>query len=193
MVNDVFVTDKKLKDILTYILGMRHGKQIRMMFLCSFNGMRSINFRNLQVQDVYTPDLKVKDVIILPSEKNKGKFGAKYYLNSQIKKEFKEYLTFLEQKEGEILPETYLFTSQKLGKPFSRTSICRLFSNIYRKFNINGASHLGRHLFVSKLVNSGINICVVQRLANHRNLQTTQHYYNFNEQMMASAVENVKI
>ena len=61
MVNQIFVDDRKIKDILTYISGMRHAEQIRMMFLCSLNGMRSVNFACLQVGDVYTPDFKVKD------------------------------------------------------------------------------------------------------------------------------------
>ena len=117
MVNQVFIDDKKIKDILTYIQGMRHAPQIRMMFLCSLNGMRSINFAYLQVGDVYTPDLKVKDVICLDKDKNKGKFGCSYYLTTQMKKEFKEYLSYLKSKYEEITPETYLFTSQKLGKP----------------------------------------------------------------------------
>ena len=47
MVNDVFVDDKKIKDILTYISGMKHAEQIRMMFLCSLNGMRSIFYQFL--------------------------------------------------------------------------------------------------------------------------------------------------
>ena len=34
----------KIKHILTYISGMRHSEQIRQMFFCSLNGMRSINF-----------------------------------------------------------------------------------------------------------------------------------------------------
>ena len=68
-----------------------------------------------------------------------------------------------------------------------------LFASIYRKFSIHGASHLGRHIFVSKLVNAGVNICIVQKLANHKNISTTQHYFNANEQMLANAVENVKI
>lgn len=29
--------------------------------------------------------------------------------------------------------------------------------------------------------------------ANHRNIGTTQHYFNYNEKMLANAVENVKI
>ena len=155
----------------------------------------------------------------------KGKFGANYYLNSQMKKEFKEYLKFLKSKDDELNPDDYLFKSQKLNKPYNRVSISRLFSNIYKKFNIHGASHFGRHLFVSKLVNSGVNIlqfrhqfvrcfrlnslCLialriktihrivfiyaVQRLANHRNIGTTQSYFNYNPQMLSNAVESLKI
>jgi len=194
MTNSEFVDDKKIKDILTYIKSMKHAEQIRMMFLCSLNGLRSINFAYLQVKDCYTEQLKPKDVINLDYDKNKGKHKCTYYLNNQMKKEFADYAKYLQLKWGEKLsPETYLFTSQKLNKPYNRVSISRLFSSIYNKFGIKGASHLGRHLFVSKLVNAGVNICLVQKLANHRNIATTQHYFNYNEKMLANAVENVRI
>ncbi len=138
MVNDVFVDDKKIKDILTYISGMKHAEQIRMMFLCSLNGMRSINFCYLQVKDVYTETLKVKDAICLDYDKNKGKNKCSYYLNSQIKKEFAEYLKYLQQNRSNLNQESYLFTSQKQNKPYNRVSISRLFSSVYRKFSIKG-------------------------------------------------------
>ena len=194
MINSEFVDDKKIKDILTYIKSMKHSKQIRMMFLCSLNGMRSINFAYLQVKDCYNSELKPKDIINLNNDKNKGKHSCQYVMNSQMKKELAEYLKYLQAKWGENLgPETYLFTSQKLNKPYNRVSISRLFSSIYSKFGIKGASHLGRHLFVSKLVNAGVNICIVQRLANHSQISTTQKYFNYNEQMLVNAVENAKI
>lgn len=194
MINSEFVDDKKIKDILTYIRSMKHSEQIRMMFLCSLNGMRSINFAYLQVKDCYNSELKPDDIINLNNDKNKGKHSCQYVMNSQMKKELAEYLKYLQEKLGESLtPETYLFTSQKLNKPYNRVSISRLFSSIYSKFGIKGASHLGRHLFVSKLVNAGVNICIVQRLANHSQISTTQKYFNYNEQMLVNAVENAKI
>lgn len=194
MTNSEFVDDKKIKDILTYIKSIKHAEQIRMMFLCSLNGMRSINFAYLQVKDCYTQEFKVKDVINLNDDKNKGKHSCSYFLNTQMKKEFADYLKHLQEKWGDSLsPETYLFTSQKKNKPFNRVSISRLFGSIYNKFGIKGASHLGRHLFVSKLVNAGVNICLVQKLANHRNISTTQRYFNYNEKMLANAVENVRV
>ena len=194
MINSEFVDDKKIKNILTYIKSMKHSEQIRMMFLCSLNGMRSINFAYLQVKDCYNSELKPKDIINLNNDKNKGKHSCQYVMNSQMKKELSEYLKYLQNKWGENLnSETYLFTSQKLNKPYNRVSISRLFSSIYSKFGIKGASHLGRHLFVSKLVNAGVNICIVQRLANHSQISTTQKYFNYNEQMLVNAAENAKI
>ena len=194
MINSEFVDDKKIKDILTYIKSMKHSEQIRMMFLCSLNGMRSINFAYLQVKDCYNSELKPKDIINLSNDKNKGKHSCQYVMNSQMKKELAEYLKYLQNKWGENLnSETYLFTSQKLNKPYNRVSISRLFSSVYSKFGIKGASHLGRHLFVSKLVNAGVNICIVQRLANHSQISTTQRYFNYNEQMLVNAAENAKI
>ena len=98
MTNGEFVDDKKIKDILTYISGMKHAEQIRMMFLCSLNGMRSINFAYLQIKDVFTDNFKIKDVICLDYDKNKGKNKCSYYMNSQMKKEFCEYLKYLQRK-----------------------------------------------------------------------------------------------
>ena len=58
MVNQAYLDDKKIKDILTYISSMRHSEQIREMFFCSLNGMRSINFYYLQIKDIYNDAFK---------------------------------------------------------------------------------------------------------------------------------------
>lgn len=194
MVNKEFVKDAKLKDILSYIKGINHSEMIRMMFFCSLNGLRCINFRCLQVKDVFNGDGSVKDVIDLSSSKNKGKFSAQYYVNEQFQKELKAYHKYLTAKYGDKLDaETYLFTSQKMNKPFNRVSICRIFSNIYKKFGIHGASHLGRHMFITKMINSGVNPFLVKQLVNHRNIQTTQRYYNSDINLLKNAVETARI
>lgn len=129
------------------------------------------------------------------NDKNKGKHACEYFMNSQMKKELADYFKYLQEKWGEnFFPlETYLFTSQKLNNPYNQVSISRLFSSIYNKFGIKGASHLGRHLFVSKLVNNGVSVFVVQKLVNQPNITTPQRYFNHNEQMRANAVENTRI
>ena len=194
MVNKEYVKDAKLKDIMTYIKGLNHSEMIRMMFFCSMNGMRSINFRCLQVKDVFDCDGYVKDVIELESCKNKGKFGAKYYVNNQFKKELESYYEYMKTKHGENLnQDTYLFTSQKMKRPFNRVSICRIFHEIYAKFGIHGASHLGRHMFITKMINNGVNPFLVKTLVNHKNIQTTQRYYNTDANLLLNAVELARI
>lgn len=194
MVNQEYVKDTKIKDILTYIKGIRHSEMIRMMFFCSLNGLRSINFRSLQIKDVFNNDGSAKEIIELSSSKNKGKFSAKYYVNNQFKKELESYYNYMTAKYGKKLDaDTYLFTSQKMNKPFNRVSICRIFSNIYKKFGIHGASHLGRHMFITKMINNGINPFLVKQLANHKSVQTTQRYYNSNPVQLLNAVETAKI
>ena len=147
-----------------------------------------------ELYNVNINDGSAKEIIELSSSKNKGKFSAKYYVNNQFKKELESYYNYMTAKYGKKLDaDTYLFTSQKMNKPFNRVSICRIFSNIYKKFGIHGASHLGRHMFITKMINNGINPFLVKQLANHKSVQTTQRYYNSNPVQLLNAVETAKI
>lgn len=193
MVNQIYLSEAQIKAILIYINGLRHHHMIRMLFMCSIGvGMRSINFCYLQLKDILSSDGKIKDLVTLNSSKNKGSKEAKYYLNKQMQKEFAEYLAYLNLTQASS-PDTYLFKSQKGNKPFSRPSISRIFSQIYRKFGIQGASHLGRHIYISRLINAGVNPFIVQKLVNHQNITTTQHYYNSDPKILMNACELSKI
>ena len=81
MVNHDYVSDAQIKDILTFANGITRSRIVRMMLFMSLNGLRSINFRNLVVSDVYNQDGTVKNIIDLKNDKNKGKFSAQYYVN----------------------------------------------------------------------------------------------------------------
>jgi len=194
MVNKEYVQNDKIKDILKYIKGLKHSEMLRMMFFCSLNGMRCINFRCLQLKDVIDSNGKAKDVIDLPALKNKGKMGAQYYVNHQFKAEIETYYRYMKEKYGEKLnEESFLFASQKTKRPFNRVSICRIFHNIYKTFGIHGASHLGRHLFITNIANAGVSVFVTRLLANHKNLSTTQKYFNSTTPQLLTAVENASI
>lgn len=190
MVNHDYVSDDQIKDLLFLANGMYRGKNVRMMLFLSLNGLRSINFRNLVVSDVYNQDGSVKNVIDLQNDKNKGKFSAQYYVNKQLKKELEAFYSHLQKKWGEkFSSQTYLFTPNKVNKPYARGSICRIFHNLYKKINIHGASHMGRHIFITKMIDKGINPFLVKQLVNHRSIQTTQRYYNADPQRLLTAVE----
>ena len=193
MVNHDYVSDAQIKDILTFANGITRSRIVRMMLFMSLNGLRSINFRNLVISDVYNQDGSVKNIIDLKNDKNKGKFSAQYYVNKQLKKELEAYYLYLQTEWGDkFSSDICLFTPNRINKPYARGSICRIFHNLYKKFGIHGASHMGRHIFITKLINQSVNPFIVQKLVNHRSIQTTQRYYNADPRRLLNAVEMAK-
>ena len=69
-------------------------------------------------------------------------------------------------------------------------STVNLFNRIYKMAGIDGASsHSGRRQFVTQLADKGINARLVQVLARHKHLSTTQRYIDVNENALRNAVE----
>jgi integrase/recombinase XerD len=65
-----------------------------------------------------------------------------------------------------------------------------LFNRIYKKAGIDGvSSHSGSRQFVTQLADRGINARLVQVLARHKHLSTTQRYIDVNENALRNAVE----
>jgi len=65
-----------------------------------------------------------------------------------------------------------------------------LFKRLYKMAGIDGASsHSGRRQFVTQLADRGINARLVQVLARHKHLSTTQRYIDVNENALRNAVE----
>ena len=65
-----------------------------------------------------------------------------------------------------------------------------LFNRIYKMAGIDGvSSHSGSRQFVTQLADRGINARLVQVLARHKHLSTTQRYIDVNENALRKAVE----
>ena len=76
------------------------------------------------------------------------------------------------------------------GGGFTAQTIVNLFKRIYKMAGIDGASsHSGRRQFVTNLADKGINARVVQALARHKHLGTTQRYIDINDTKLRAAVE----
>lgn len=190
MENRAIIDTKKFKTILKYVSSLSNGKQIAMMFKFSFMGLRLCNWYRLQIQDVCDSQGKVKDVISLTSDKNKGSRGVNYYMTDDMKEDIKEYIKDLDTSN----PKTYLFISQKTGKPYCKNSLTNLFHKIYADLGIeNCSTHCGRRNFITNLLVNGVDITSVKTLVGHRHIQTTSLYYNENPTMLKNIVNNNKI
>ena len=67
-----------------------------------------------------------------------------------------------------------------------------LFQRLYACAGIQGASsHSGRRQFVTQLADQGINARLVQVLARHKHLSTTQRYIDVNENALRNAVNKL--
>lgn len=187
--NRAVIDDKTVRAIYNYIATLRNHRQLKMMFDFSFLGlMRSVNFRNLQIKDVVDEYGNIKDIIVLEGEKNKGKNKAKYYVSDELKKSIKEYL----KDEDLTKAETYLFISPKTGKPYSRTHISTMFSNIFNVFGLDCSTHFGRRRGITKLLTEKhIDIATVQHIVNHRNIATTSIYYNEDENLLKNVINSL--
>ena len=65
-----------------------------------------------------------------------------------------------------------------------------LFNRIYKMAGIDGVcSHSGSRQFVTQLADRGINARLVQVLARHKHLSTTQRYIDVNENALRNAVD----
>ena len=190
MINRAIIDDKKQKAIFKYIDTLRNGKQIKLMF--GFNwlaGMRCVNFAYLQVGDVIDEFGKVRDIIELSPEKNKGHKKARYYVNDELKAMIKDYVNDYKLKDT----ARYLFTSQKTRKPYNRNSISKIFTAIYKTFGLECSTHYGRRHFITELLTNGVDITSVKTLVNHANVSMTAKYYNEDENMLKNVVNSVKI
>ena len=68
--------------------------------------------------------------------------------------------------------------------------MCQLLNSIYQACGIEGASsHSGRRSFITKLAGKGVSVRVLQELAAHANLATTQRYIDVNDEQMRNAIE----
>ena len=80
------------------------------------------------------------------------------------------------------------------GGGFSAQTVINLFSRFYNKAGLNGASsHNGRRQFLTELGDKGVNARVIQALARHKYLSTTQRYIDYNVSKLRRAVELVQI
>ena len=130
---------------------------------------------------------RVKDTIYLSAAQTKGSENTTILVNTKLQKQLYKYLKIHTELLG--TPNRALIFSAK-GTGFSAQTIVNLFKRLYGLAGIEGASsHSGRRQFVTRLADQGINARLVQSLARHKHLSTTQRYIDVNENALRNALE----
>ena len=158
----------------------------RLVVMLSFlSGMRAGEIAALKLHHVVNEDGTVRDRIHLATDETKGKRGRTVILGKKLQKEIARYM----ETRGRWKLEAPLIRSQK-GGHFKPTTMVMLFRRIFDAAGIKDArSHSGRRSFLTKLAQKGCSVFVLQQLAGHRSIQTTQRYVTVNEEQLVAAAD----
>lgn len=187
------LSKNELSRLLKIVRFTRHKERNKLIVLLSFGaGLRACEIAQLRVKDVVTESGDVKDTIYLKSFQTKGNSDQQVIVSEALRKEIAQYISknkyLLNNREGHLL------RSQKTREGFSSQTIQNLFRFLYHEANIeNASSHSGRRSFITNLSEKGVSVRVIQELARHSSMVTTQRYIDVSVDKLKNAVELVGI
>lgn len=185
------LTDAEFKRLTAVINSLRYQTRNHTTVALSFYaGLRACEIAALRVGDVFDEASNVKDTIYLNAGQTKGSDSTTVLVNTKLKRQLEK---FAKQYPVHMSTRTAPLLFSAKGGGFTAQTIVNLFKRIYKMAGIEGASsHSGRRQFVTKLADQGINARLVQVLARHKHLSTTQRYIDVNENSLRNAVELLK-
>ena len=179
--------EAELKRLLIVVSSGRHGPRNRLIILLGhWAGMRIGEIAALKVGDVVNSDCSIKDTINLTAKQTKGHKARTVHMPKRLQEEVGSFLKSLTS----VKTESPLIHSQKTLNGFNANTLCSSVKGWYNLAGIdNGSSHSGRRTFLTKLATKGVSARVLQELAGHKNLATTQRYIDVNDEMKRKAIE----
>jgi len=184
--------DEQVKKLLKMTAATRHAARNRLVIILSYYvGLRACEIASLKVDDVVDGEGNIKDTVLLTKEMTKGSIANSVYFSEFVKKEIQKYLE--SNTERLVTLKSALIYSQRTGGHFSSQTLQILFKNLYANIGINASSHSGRRFFISDLSDKGVSVRVIQELARHRDLATTQRYIDVSVDKLRNAVNLVSV
>ena len=182
------LAEPDFKRLMAVINSLRYQTRNHTIIALSFYaGLRACEIAALSVGDVFDEAGGVKDTIYLNSNQTKGSDSATVLVNTKLKRQL---LKFAKQYSVHVSNRSAPLLFSAKGGGFTAQTIVNLFKRIYQLAGIDGASsHSGRRQFVTQLADRGINARLVQVLARHKHLSTTQRYIDVNESKLRGAIE----
>jgi integrase/recombinase XerD len=181
------LSDKELNRLFKVCELTTYPSRNRLIVAFSFfAGLRAIEIASLGVGDVLAEDNTVNDIIVLTKHQTKGSQSNVVHVGKKLQREIQAFVT----RHPHIVKnrESRLFRTQRGA--FSSQSIQNLFRQLYQLANIpNASSHSGRRSFIRNLSEKGISTRVIQELARHSSMVTTQRYIDVSNHKLKNALD----
>lgn len=182
-----FLTKEELEKFLSTFNNdtINDSRNLVMVLLMYFSGLRVSELVNLKVEQVYFHDSFIKI-------HGKGNKERVIPLNHQIQELLINYVNTTRISLLKNNSSEYLFVN-KQGNAMSREGFFKIIKRHALKADINKniSPHTLRHSFATHLLNNGIDLRSVQTLLGHSDISTTQIYTHIDsEKIKKSYVEN---
>jgi integrase/recombinase XerD len=180
------LTAQEIRRVLDFIATRKHAVRNRAMFLTTtFAGLRVGETAALRYMDILDVDDQVRNEIRLDASQTKGNEARVVFINEKLRKELAQYIKVVPYQN---LADKLFYTQKNEG--FTANTLTQFFYHLYRGVGIEGASsHSGRRTFITTLARKGVSARVLQSLAGHKHLGTTQRYIDINDEMRQEAAE----
>jgi integrase/recombinase XerD len=166
-------TNEELDAVFAHIDTMREPEKYRLMLLLSVRlGLRPIELSKLERSWLQGYELRI------PIGRSKRGVGRTIPVNDEI-------LQAVEAHMGSRQGRVFL-TAQ--GAPVSPQGISDAMRRLYREANQHGSCYSGRRTMATRLVDSNVNILVVQKILGHASPVTTLEYVGVTPAMMQRAL-----
>ncbi len=152
---------EEIETVIKSIENIKHKSIVILMYSC---GLRVSELISLKINDIDSKNHKIN------IRNSKGKIDRIVMLDSFVLQTLREYWRSYKTSK-------YLFEGQK-GDKYSVTSVQNIVKKSVKKLGINKriSSHSLRHSCLTQLIKNGVDLRTVQKIAGHKNINTTAGY-----------------
>ena len=182
------LTQQELRRALDYVASRRHAARNRAMLQTMYlAGLRVGECAALRYENVVDSEGNIVTEIRLSAEQTKGKHARVVFVSERLRKELQAYVRAVPWTQR---TDKMFYTQKRAADGFTANTLCQYFHYLFKQCGIDGASsHSPRRTFITNLADKGVSVRVLQSLAGHRNISTTQAYIDVNDAMKRKVVE----
>ena len=142
---------------------------------------------SLRYADVLDGEGKIKAEIYLSAEQTKGNKSGTVFVSDKLRKELQTYVKAVPYKS---IADKLFYSQKRPAEGWNSNTLCQYFHHLFKNCGIDGASsHSPRRTAITNLADKGVSVRVLQSIARHANISTTQCYIDVNDAMKRKAIE----
>lgn len=182
------LTATETRRVLDYVATRPHAERNRAMFLTMlYAALRVKECASLRYADVLDAEGKIKAEIYLSAEQTKGSKTGTVFVSDKLRKELQAYVRAVPYKS---ISDKLFYSQKRPVDGWNSNTLCQFFHYLFRNVGIDGASsHSPRRTAITNLADKGVSVRVLQSIARHANISTTQCYIDINDAMKRKAIE----